>query len=161
MSENKNNYVFLMDCSDLAEIQVVRSYLTAEGFHPRIRDEQTRGVAPHFGHLLGKLVLEIPEPEYIRASLLLKGRQSNSPETVHPPTQPDTEALAKKALWNSIIGCVLVPLIFNFYSLIISYRVIRQESPLGNVSRKRLLLALFFNSLSFYFWLTLAYSWIT
>lgn len=156
MTENKTDYVFLMDCADFAEAQVIRSFLMSQGLNPRVRDEQTRGVAPHFGQLLGKLVLEIPEHEYVQASLLLESReepkQAEKPESA---VNADTEALAKKALWNAIIGCVLVPIIFNFYSMRLGYRVLRTEVPLGKVSRKRLLWTIFFNSAAFYFWLTI------
>lgn len=154
MTENKTDYVFLMDCADFAEAQVIRSFLTSQGFHPHVRDEQTRGVAPHFGQVLGKLTLEVPEHEYIDASLLLESREKLQVKVVIDHGF-DTEGLAKKALWNAIIGCVLVPVICNLYSMILGYRVLRTEVPLGKVSRKRLIWAILFNSIAFYVWLTL------
>ncbi|MGZ3769652.1 MAG: hypothetical protein ACXVCP_08555 [Bdellovibrio sp.] len=161
MTENKTNYVFFMDCADFAEAQVIRSFLMSEGLHPRVRDEQTRGVAPHFGQLLGKLILEIPEHEYMQASQLLEGRQeATQPEKTEIPVQIDTEALAKKALWSAIIGCILVPIILNFYSMALGYRVLRSEVPLGKVSRTRLLWTIFFNSAAFYFWLTVGINFL-
>ncbi|WP_347357883.1 hypothetical protein [Bdellovibrio sp.] len=150
---NQKNYVFLMDCADFSEAQVIRSFLMAQGLHPRVKDEQTRGVAPHFGQLLGKLTLEIPEHEYMEASQLLESREQPRIQIVTVQQDVDTEALAKKALWNAILGCVFVPLLCNFYSMALGYRVLRQERPLGRVSRNRLLLAILFNSIAFYGWL--------
>lgn len=142
-----------MDCADFSEAQVVKSYLNSQGFHPRVRDEQTRGVAPHFGQLLGKLTLEIPENEYIEASLLMEQQEKPRIQIV-TESGIDTQGLAKKALWNAIIGCTLVPLICNFYSMMLGYRVLRNEVPLSKKSRKYLLLAIVFNSISFFVWLT-------
>lgn len=150
---NQKNYVFLMDCAGFSEAQVIRSFLMAQGLHPRVKDEQTRGVAPHFGQLLGKLTLEIPEHEYMEASQLLESREQPRIQIVTVQQDVDTEALAKKALWNAILGCVFVPLLCNFYSMALGYRVLRQERPLGRVSRNRLLLAILFNSIAFYGWL--------
>lgn len=160
MDKNTSDYVFLADCADFAEAQVIRSFLTSQGFHPRLRDEQTRGVAPHFGQLLGKLSLEIPEHEYIEASLLLESREKQEIATGIPPEAAitpslDTEALAKKALWNAIIGCVFLPILCNLYSMMLGYRVLRTEIPLGKLSRNRLLWAILFNSFAFYIWLAI------
>lgn len=160
MDKNTSDYVFLIDCADFAEAQVIRSFLTSQGFHPRVRDEQTRGVAPHFGQLLGKLSLEIPEYEYIEASLLLESREKQEMTTEIPPEAGTaqnfrTEVLAKKALWNAIIGCVFLPIICNLYSMMLGYRVLRTEIPLGKVSRNRLLWAILFNSFAFYIWLAI------
>lgn len=148
-----------MVCSEFSEAQVVKSFLMAQGFHPRVRDEQTRSVAPHFGQLLGKLTLEIPEAEYMAASQALENREQQSVRIVTEIVN-DTEGLAKKALWNAILGCTLVPVICNLYSMILGYRVLKAEIPLGKVSRKRLLWAIVFNSLSFYGWLVFGAKWL-
>ncbi|MFV8258903.1 hypothetical protein ACNQKP_13935 [Bdellovibrio bacteriovorus] len=153
MNQQNTNYVFLMDCADFSEAQVVKSYLTSQGFHPRVRDEQTRGVAPHFGQLLGKLTLEIPEHEYMEASLLMESQEKPRVQII-TESGYDTQALAKKALWNAIIGCTMVPLICNFYSMMLGYRVLRHEVPLSKTSRNRLFLAIVFNSIGFFVWLT-------
>lgn len=154
MIEHNAGYVFLMDCADFAEAQVIRSFLMSHGLHPRVKDEQTRGVAPHFEQLLGKLTLEIPEYEYMQASQLLESREK--PQVVIiTESGYDTEALAKKALWNAIIGCILVPVICNFYSMVLGYRVLKNEIPLKPTSRRRLIWAILFNSLAFYVWLVL------
>ncbi|MBV2169450.1 MAG: hypothetical protein KUL82_12160 [Bdellovibrio sp.] len=155
MNNQKSGYVFLMDCADFAEAQVVKSFLESQGLHPKVRDEQTRGVAPHFGQLLGRLTLEIPEIEYMEASKALESRERPRLAIAPEFSYEHTQSLAKKSLWNAIIGCVFLPLICNFYSMILGYRVLQQEVPLGKISRNRLLWAIFFNSLAFYVWLTL------
>ncbi|KYG61801.1 hypothetical protein AZI85_06150 [Bdellovibrio bacteriovorus] len=155
MNNSTSNFVFLMDCADFSEAQVVKSFLESQGFHPRVRDEQTRSVAPHLGQLLGKLTLEIPEHEYMEASLELERREPPRIQIVHENDLETTQAMAKKALWNAILGCIFIPLLCNFYSMVLGYRVLRQEVPLTKTSRNRLLWAIVFNSFAFYVWLTI------
>lgn len=155
MSNELAGYVFLMDCKDFNEAQVVRSFLLAQGLHPRIRDEQTRAVAPHFENLLGRLTLEIPGYEFFEASRLLEEHEKPTVVTVTETWETDTKALAKKCLWNSILGLIIVPVICNFYSMSLGYRVLKAEKPLTSQSRRRLFWAVVFNSLSFIVWFTI------
>lgn len=148
-----SDYVFLTDCVDISEAEVIKSFLISQGFNPRIRDEQMRGVAPHLGQVLGKLVLEIPEKEFVAASLILEKHQTPPASLVEEKAPVDTQAIAKKSLFNAILGCILVPVICNFYSMILGYRVLRMEVPLSKISRNRLMLAIVFNSVAFYTWL--------
>ncbi len=121
-----------------------------------MRDEKTRGVAPHLAQFLGTLTLEIPEHEFVEASLTLERHEHTIIRVVDDRLSlEDTQSLAQKSLWNAIIGCVLVPVICNFYSMVLGYRVLQAEIPLSKVSRKRLILAIVFNSIAFYFWLTI------
>lgn len=148
-----------MDCADIGEAQVVKSFLEAQGFHPRVRDEQTRSVAPHFGQLLGKLTLEIPEVEYMEASLAMEKQEPRRVQAVSSVSAvseiEQTQKMAKLAMWNAILGCLLIPIICNFYSMRLGYRVLKTEVPLSRVSRNRLLWAILFNSIAFYVWLAI------
>ncbi|MEK2646189.1 hypothetical protein [Bdellovibrio sp. BCCA] len=155
MTQEQSGYVFLMVCADIGEAQVVKSFLESQGLHPRVRDEQTRSVAPHLGQLLGRLTLEIPEHEFMEASHALESREQDRPLKIVEEYDENTQDLAKKALWNAILGCLLIPVICNFYSMSLGYRVLRTEVPLSDKSRKRLMWAVVFNSLAFYFWLTM------
>jgi hypothetical protein len=117
-----------------------------------VRDEQIRGVAPHLGNALGKLIIDIPEHEFLDASHAL--------EKVEPPRiqvvvhdSEETQNLAKKCLWNSILGIIIVPVLCNVYSIVLGLRVLSREMPLSQKSRQRLLLAMGFNTFAFYFWL--------
>lgn len=159
-----SSYVFLVECSDFSEAQVLKSFLESQDFHPKVRDEQFRSVAPHMQNLLGKLVIEVPEVEFLKASEALEKLEiSKSKEHLTLASQADTEqehqqftqGLAKKAVTNAIIGCIFIPLLCNLYSLVLSWRVVREERPLTSVSGKRLILAILFNSLGFYIWLTM------
>lgn len=154
-------YVFLAEVADFTEAQVVKALLESMYLHPRLRDEQTRAIVPHMNQLLGKLVIEIPEDEFMKASQALEQMQD-----IHRPTveaSKDTEEayltfsqeLAKKALLSAVLGCVFIPLVCNIYSIILSFRVIRTERPLTRVSGKRLMWAILFNAGGFYMWLTL------
>ncbi|HWU44766.1 MAG TPA: hypothetical protein VN132_15045 [Bdellovibrio sp.] len=149
--------VFLTECSDFAEAQVVKSFLISQGFSPRVRDEQTRGVAPHFQNLLGNLIIEIPEHEFLAASQALEGLDNKRDlKIVSEEDLSDlslTQGLAKKALVNSILGCIFIPVLCNLYSMILGWRVLAKERPLSILSRRRLLLAIVFNALGFYIWL--------
>lgn len=158
-----SSYVFLTECSDIAEAGVIKSFLESQGFHPKIRDEQMRTVAPHLQNLLGKLLIEVPEFEFLSASQALEELEhenslklvSTDPDTTAPDSDLlHTQSLAKKALINSVLGCIFIPLVCNLYSMILGWRVLRQERPLTAVSGKRLMLAILFNSIAFYVWLT-------
>lgn len=146
-------YVFLTLARDFEEATIIKSMLQAEGLHPRVRDENIRSIAPHFGQALGKLEVEIPEEEFQAASLSLE--RNEPPRVVIVEETHDlehTQALAKKCLSNAILGFLLVPLICNFYSMILGFRVLRMERPLSPLSRKRLLIAIGFNSIAFFIW---------
>jgi|GEM_PF-1428338 len=164
-----NGYVFLTECADFSEAQVVRSFLIAQGFSPKVRDEQMRTVAPHLSNLLGKLTIDIPEHEFIEASQALEKMERNLhvvrdnevvEETedgfviIQEDTTAYTQSLSKKALANAILGCILVPIICSIFSIRLIYRVVTQEKPLTPKSRYNILWALMFNTIGLYFWLT-------
>ncbi len=160
------NYVFLTECADFSEAQVVKSFLVSMYLHPRVRDEQMRAIAPHLGDSLGKLIMEIPEDEFMKASQALEQKQ----DAARPPATSEeekiedlirTQGMARKALWNSVLGCILIPLLCNLFSMILGYRVLKQEKPLSALSRRRLLIAIVFNSAAFFFWLTIGPHFLT
>ncbi|MBO9665481.1 MAG: hypothetical protein J7501_01535 [Bdellovibrio sp.] len=161
-----SSHVFLTECSDFAQATVIKSYLMSQGLHPRVRDEKTRTVAPHLEQFLGKLIMEIPEDEFMAASEALENLQDTNPfRTVEESEQLqakdqallDSQALAKKCLINAVIGCIIVPVICNLYSMFLGFRVLGREMPLSRISRTRLILAMGFNALSFYIWLTFGF----
>lgn len=163
MSQINSDYVFLMDCADFSEAQVVRSYLLSQGFHPRVRDEQTRSVAPHFGQLLGRLTLEVPEAEFLSASQALE--KFEKPPLAVAEEEQDAHSVAlrmmgRRAVWNAILGMFILPIACNIYSLYLSFRVFRAEFPIASQNKRYLLWASIFNCLSIYFWLTIAPSLI-
>ena len=161
-----NGYVFLTQCTDFSEAQVVRSYLISQGFSPKVRDENMRTVAPHMANLLGKLVIDIPENEFIEASQALEKMDrklfvvedeqevgEDGVQIIHEDTTAYTQSLSKKALANAILGCILVPIICNVFSIRFIYTVLTTEKPLTSKSRSNILWALMFNTIGLYFWL--------
>ena len=154
MTGNPSEFVFLADCGDLGEAQVLKSFLEAEGFHPRVRDLHTRTVASHLGTALGKLTLEVPDDEFIAASQTLEKRVV--PITEAPPAEEShlvwTQGLAKKAMWNAVLGMVIIPLLPNFYSMALGYRVLKTEKPISGTSLNRIFWAIVFNSITFVVW---------
>lgn len=144
-----------MHCSDFTEAQVIKSFLEAQGFHPRLRDEQTRSVAPHFEQLLGKLTLEIPEVERQEANTLLEAQQQQQLTNSQEAETIDIDGLARKALWNAILGCTLVPVLCTLYSVYLILSTLRAQTPLGKPSRTRLLWAVAFNGLAIAAWVWL------
>ncbi|WP_413557387.1 hypothetical protein [Bdellovibrio sp. HCB209] len=158
-----SSYVFLTEVRDFPEAQVVKSFLVAQGFHPRLRDEQTRAVAPHLEQFLGKLIIDIPQDEFIDASQALEGLEdSNALKSVGEKeieqAQEDrlkaSQDMAKKCLINAVLGCVLIPVVCNLYSMLLGFRVLGLEMPLSRLTRTRLIMAFGFNCLGFYIWLT-------
>lgn len=160
-----SSYVFLTECADFGEAQVLKSFLESQGFHPKVRDEQMRTVAPHLQHLLGKLIIEVPEFEFLSASSALESVEHRlRPVPINENEDREnsileSQRLAKKALTNSILGCLFIPLLLNLYSIVLSWRVLRQERPLTSTSGKRIILAILFNSLAFYIWLTFGFKY--
>lgn len=156
-----SSYVFLTECADFGEAQVVKSFLVSQGFHPKVRDEQMRAVAPHLQNLLGKLIIEIPEQEAIEASQALEALEkrqdlhlvSSEEDQQKEAALAYTQAMAKKTLINAVLGCILVPVVCNFYSMLLGWRVMAAERPMSRVTRSRLVMAMVFNTLGFYIWL--------
>ncbi|WP_413574804.1 hypothetical protein ACLVWU_11290 [Bdellovibrio sp. HCB290] len=137
--------------------------MVAQGFHPRLRDELTRSVAPHLETFLGKLIIEIPEGEFLAASSALEQledeqaeKNADQDETALLKNQSllESQEMAKKCLINAVLGCVLIPLICNLYSMLLGFRVLGKEMPLSRLTRTRLIMAFFFNCIGFYIWLT-------
>ncbi|WP_413584467.1 hypothetical protein [Bdellovibrio sp. HCB274] len=158
-----STHVFLTEVANFSEAQVVKSFLVAQGFHPRLRDELTRSVAPHLETFLGKLIIEIPEGEFLAASSALEKLEdeqaeinAEQDETTQLKNQNlmESQELAKKCLINAVLGCVLVPLVCNLYSMLLGFRVLGKEMPLSRLTRTRLIMAFFFNCFGFYIWLT-------
>lgn len=156
MSDQNTSYVFLLECADFSEARVAKSFLESQGFHPRVRDEQMRSVAPHLGDALGKLIIEIPEKEFLAASHALESIEPERKPAVVTDSE-ETQGLAKKCLWNSILGLIIVPVLCNVYSMVLGLRVLAREMPLSKTSKKRLMLAMLFNTVAFYFWLTIGF----
>lgn len=165
------SYVFIAECRDLSEARVIISYLEAHGFHPRASQEKTREIAPHLAQLMGKLSIEIPENEAIEASLaleeletkrqeIIKNSPLNSREQEYERLLSESQEVAKKSFYCSILGAVLLPILMNFYSLKLAYRVMKTESPVSQKSWRFLLAAGFFNSISFYFWFNFGSRWL-
>lgn len=154
---NKNaNYVFLVDCADINEVQVVKSFLQAQGFNPRVRDEYTRTVAPHYTNLLGRLNIEVPEDEFREASHALEERNDEMRQTVSTyknEINDDHSHYAQRALLLAILGVILVPVFGGLYSMFMGYKALTKEKPMSSKSRNRLWLAILFNSVGFYVWL--------
>ncbi|MGE5086374.1 MAG: hypothetical protein ACM3MG_08760 [Bacillota bacterium] len=161
-----SSYVFLTQCADFSQAQVVKSFLTSQGFHPKVRDEQMRTVTPHLETLLGKLIVEVPEHEFLAASAALEELEKQhlqvSLSADHDTDDLALEAsqkLAKKCLMSAILGCLFIPVIGNLYSMILGWRVLKSEFPLSKISRTRLLLAILFNSWGFYIWLVFGFKY--
>ncbi len=154
MNQNPGEYVFLTDCGDLGEARVLMSYLESLGLHPRARDLHTRSIASHLSSALGKLTIEVPAYEFMEASRALEKREVPIQEA--PPAEEThltwTQGLAKKSLNSALIGLVVFPILPNFYSMVLGYRVLKSEKPFTSVSRNRLFWAVVVNSVTFIFW---------
>lgn len=158
-----SSYVFLTEVADFPQAQVVKSYLVAQGFHPRLRDEQTRAVAPHLEQFLGKLIIDIPQDEFFEASSALESLQDSNglkvagdeeAELAKDQALMESQAMAKRCVVNAVLGCTVIPLVCNLYSMLLGFRVLGREMPLSRLSRTRLIIAFFFNCAGFYIWLT-------
>ena len=161
-----SSYVFLTQCADFSQAQVVKSFLTSQGFHPKVRDEQMRTVTPHLETLLGKLIIEIPEHEFLAASASLEDLEKQHAQDSTTPAEDAQEValeasqkLAKKCLMSSILGCLFIPVVGNLYSMVLGWRVLKSEFPLSKISRNRLLFAILFNSWGFYIWLVYGFKY--
>lgn len=158
MNDRNTSYVFLLECADFSEARVAKSFLESQGFHPRVRDEQTRSVAPHLGDALGKLIIDIPEHEFLSASQALESIEPESKPAVVADSQ-ETQNLAKKCLWNAILGIFIIPVLCNVYSMILGLRVLGREMPLSTQSKRRLFIAMLINAAAFYFWLMFGFKY--
>ncbi|UYL07761.1 hypothetical protein B9G69_011960 [Bdellovibrio sp. SKB1291214] len=158
-----SSHVFLTEVADFPQAQVVKSFLVAQGFHPRLRDEQTRAVAPHLEQFLGKLIIDIPQDEFLEASAALESLQDSKGlkiageedvELAKDQALTESQNMAKKCLVNAVLGCLIIPVVCNLYSMILGFRVLGKEMPLSRLSRTRLVMAFFFNCAGFYIWLS-------
>ncbi len=164
-------YVFISESKNLAEAQIVVSYLEAHGFHPQIKDLNMRQMAPHFETFLGKIIIEIPEEEAIEASLCIenleraKAAQIDSYMKDRSPDSQEalleaSQANARRAMLCGLFGVFLIPILLNFYSMMLIFRVMRTERPVSSKSWKYLLYGAAFNLLAFIFWFNFGLRWL-
>lgn len=156
------SYVFVHEVRDLTEAKVVISYLNAHGFLARVRDEQTREMAPHLNLLLGRLLIEVPEHQAVDASLALEemirrreellAKNPSGEQKEYEDLLAQSQNTARSSFICAVLGTFLIPILLNFYSLRLGYRVMKTESPVSKKSWRYLLAAGAFNSLSFWFW---------
>lgn len=164
-------YVFISEARSLTEAQVVASYLEAHGFHPQIKDLNTRQLAPHFETFLGKISIEVPEAEAIEASLCIENLErakSEQKKNYLKDRDPDEEevllassqANARRAMLCALFGLIFIPILLNFYSMMLSFRVMRTERPVSSKSWKYLLYGAVFNLIAFGFWFNFGLRWL-
>lgn len=156
------SYVFVHEVRDLAEARVVISFLEAHGVTARIRDEKMRETAPHLEYLMGKLLIEVPESQAIEASQCLEemlrrreallAKNPTGEQKEYEELLAASQNTARSAFISAVLGTFLIPLLLNFYSLKLGFRVMKTESPVSPKSWRYLLAAGVFNMLSFWFW---------
>ena len=149
--------VFLTEANSFEQAQVIKSLLKSNGLHPHFRDENMRSIGPHLNPMMGRIIIDIPEIEFLLASQILEQHELEKKSESQPDKKSkveEQENLAKKVLISSILGCLILPIAASIYSMILGFRLLKTQPPLNKVILRRLALAVLFNSLALIYWLT-------
>jgi len=152
----------LLRASDIAEAQVICSFLKANGIAAQIPDEITATNLHHMTPALGGVRIFVPPAQYTEAQELLKShRQLHAVEETGAPTEERNiqavEALTSKALRLAVFGVFMFPLVLNFYSLYLCFAAISSAKDFTARARRNYLTALMFNIVGLSAWGYVAY----
>lgn len=153
--------VFLIEAQSFAEAQIIKNILISHHLKPFFRDENTRSIAPHYEHLLGKIIIEVPEDEFIQASKIIEQMQDRNlrnEKTSDNEVDLQTNDYAKKSLQMSMIGLFL-PLFGSLYSTILVFRALKHVRVLKKQEFYNVFFSMMINIFAFSFWLILIHRW--
>ena len=156
--------VFLIQANSFSEAQVIKNLLLSHDLHPFFRDENIRTIAPHYEQLLGKIIIEISEDEFVQASQLIEQMQDqdrrnqkiNEDVIVDRPID-----YAKKSLQMAVIGAIILPILGSFYSTILAFRAFKNVRRLNQQELLHVFASMMINIFSFCFWLLLIHRWLS
>lgn len=148
--------VFLVEANSFSEAQVIKNLLVSQGLNPLFRDENIRTIAPHYEHLFGKIIIEIPDHEFIEASQMIErmideNRSRSSTENLD--NSSSSINYARKSLNMAVIGVFLLPMLGSFYSTILVFRAFKKSKFLNKQELLQTFAAMMINIFACCFWL--------
>lgn len=156
----ENPWVELERATNIAEAEVIRSFLLSHGIEVLIPDEHTARNMHHLTPMLGFVRLQVREEDLAKAQESLKKMRITIAEEHNAEPYASTEdgdAWAIRASRTAIFGLMMVPLILNLYSVMVMLGCWRKGVTLSSKGRRHLFVAAIFNAMAIVGWGTFIY----
>ncbi len=150
-----NPWVELERATNIAEAEVIRSFLLSYNIETLIPDEHTARNMHYLTPMLGFVRIQVQEENLSVAQELLKKMRITLAEEHQPEPYGNTEegdGLALRASRAAIFGLVMLPLILNLYSVFVMWSCLQKNIVLSAKGKRHLFVAFVFNTLAILAW---------
>ena len=159
MSENP--WVELERATNIAEAEVIRSFLQSHGIDVIIPDEHSARTMHYLTPMMGFVRIQVRQDDMSRAQLELKKmRITIAEEHVAEPYSSTQQGddLSLRASRTAIFGLMMVPLVLNIYSVFVMWECFQKKLTLSGKGKRHLIVAAIFNALSIVGWGSFIYN---
>lgn len=150
-----NPWVELERATNIAEAEVIRSFLQSRSIEVLIPDEHSARTMHHLTPMLGFVRLQVRKENLAAAQDALKKMRITIAEEHNAEPYANTEegdSWAIRASRTAIFGLFMVPLILNFYSMTVIFQCWRKRLPMSGKGRRHLFVAALFNAVAIVGW---------
>ena len=156
-----NQWTELERATNIAEAEVIRSFLQSQNIEVMIPDEHTARTMHHLTPMLGFVRIQVRENDVAAAQEVLKKMRITIAEEHQAEPYAHTEegdALALRASRTAIFGLIMVPLILNLYSVTVIGECWKKELALSAKGKRHLFVAATFNAVAIVGWGSFIYN---
>lgn len=150
-----HQWVELERATNIAEAEVIRSFLQSQGIEVLIPDEHTARTMHYLTPMLGFVRIQVQEHNVAAAQDALKKMRITIAEEHQPEPYPTTEqadALALRASRTAIFGVMMVPLVLNLYSVFVMWECLSSKATFSAKGRRHFIVAFIFNFIGILGW---------
>lgn len=157
----ENPWVELERATNIAEAEVIRSFLQSHDIEVFIPDEHTARTMHHLTPMLGFVRIQVRKDDLSAAQDELKKMRITIAEEHQAEPYSHTEdgdAMAIRASRSAIFGLIMVPLVLNLYSIAVIWECWRKKATLSAKGKRHLFVAAVFNALAVVGWGSFIYN---
>lgn len=150
-----NSWVELERATNIAEAEVIRSFLQSHDIETLIPDEHTARNMHYLTPMLGFVRIQVREADLaIAQELLLKMRITLADEHQPEPYAhtEDGDGLALRASRSAIFGLLMLPLVLNLYSVFMMWQCLQKRVALSAKGKRHFVVAFIFNVIAIFAW---------
>lgn len=152
---NANQWVELERATNIAEAEVIRSFLQSNDIETLIPDEHTARNMHYLTPMLGFVRIQVQEYNLEKAQELLMKMRITLAEEHQPEPYASTEegdGLALRASRAAIFGLIMLPLVLNLYSVAVMWSCLQKGMLLSAKGKRHFFVAFIFNTAAIFVW---------
>ena len=156
-----NSWVELERATNIAEAEVIRSFLQSHDIETLIPDEHTARNMHYLTPMLGFVRIQVQESNLaIAQELLKKMRITLAEEHPHEPFAHTEigDGMALRASRSAIFGLLMLPLILNLYSIFMMWQCLQKNVALSPKGKRHFVVAFIFNTMAIFAWGSFIYN---